>query len=232
MAKELAFHQGRHERTAIHGNERHRRQGAAEMNGARHKLFSRAAFARDKDRRANVLESRNHPQHILNFRRRAGNPIQLGSRIHTLAQKLIFSDQTDFFRHPLQQLAQFFHAKRLLDVVVRALPHGFHGRLDRAVPGHDGDLGARQHLFDFSQQVRAGKAGQFQIADDDIGRRGFHRRQRRLGCLRFGTHEIQTLAHRHAEAADALFIVHDQKAKPRLVFHGFPMVFSTAAISS
>ncbi len=44
--------------------------------------------------------------------------------------------------------------------------------------------------------------------------------------------KIQALADRHAQAADALFVIHDQKAKSRLFLHGFPMVFSTAARSS
>ena len=87
-------------------------------------------------------------------------------------------------------------------------------------------------LFDFSQQVRAGKAGQLQIGDDDIGRRRFDRRERRLGGFRFRADEIQALADGHAKPADALLVIHDQKAKSRFVLHGFPMVFSTAARSS
>ena len=153
-------------------------------------------------------------------------------RIHAFAQELIFGDQLYFLSHPLKQLAQSFHAKRLFDVVVRALSHRFDSGFDRAVPRHDGDFGARQHLFHLSQQVRAGKARQFQIGDDDIGRRGFSQCDRRFGRLRFGADKIQSLAHRHAQAANALFIVYNQKAKARFFFHGFPMVFSTAASSS
>src|ERR1700683_59897 len=232
MAKKFAFHQGRHKRTAVHGNEGHGRQGAAKMNGPRHKLLSRAAFAGDEDRCANILEPRNHPQHVLNFCRGAGNPAELGSGVHALAQELVLGNQAHFLSHPLQQLAQSFHAKRFFDVVVRALPHGLHGRFNRTVPGHDGDLGTRQHLLDFSQQVRAGKTRQLQITDNNINGCGLNRCQRRLGRLRFRTDELQTLSHSHTKPADTLFVVDDQKAKARFFFHGLPMVLSTAAKSS
>ena len=93
------------------------------------------------------------------------------------------------------------------------------------MPGHDGDFGARQQLFDFSQQVRAGKARQLQVGDDNVGRRRFSRRERGFGCLRLRANEIQTLADRHAQAADALFIVHDQESEGAILLSWFPYRF-------
>ena len=76
------------------------------------------------------------------------------------------------------------------------------------------------------------RLGQLQIGDDHVGRLGFNRRERGFGGFGFGANEIQALADGHAQAANTLLVIHDQKAKSRFVPHGLPMVFSTAAISS
>src|SRR5580704_4488227 len=56
--------------------------------------------------------------------------------------------------------------------------------------------------------------------------------ERSFGRLGFGANKVETLADGHAQAADALFIVHDQKAEARFVPHGLPIVFSTASRNS
>ena len=116
----------------------------------------------------------------MNFGGSADDPVEVDVRVHALAQELVFSDEADFFRHALQELAQAFDAKRFFDVVVGALPHGFHGGFDGAVAGHDGHFRARQEFFDFAQQLDAGKAGQLQIGDDEIRRRWFRGIRARL----------------------------------------------------
>src|SRR5215469_1846776 len=68
MAKELAFHQGRDQSAAVHSDEGHLRERAAEMDSPRDKLLAGAAFAGDEDGSAGVLQARHNPQYILDFR--------------------------------------------------------------------------------------------------------------------------------------------------------------------
>jgi len=45
VAEQLTFNQGGDQRTAVHGDEGTAGKNSAEMDGARHQLFARAAFA-------------------------------------------------------------------------------------------------------------------------------------------------------------------------------------------
>ena len=92
----------RHQRAAINGDEWSLCQRAAEMNRTRHQFFSRTAFAGNQYRCTRIFQPRDHPQHVLNVRRRAYNAIKIVFGVHALAQKLIFRNQTNFFRHALQ----------------------------------------------------------------------------------------------------------------------------------
>ena len=76
------------------------------------------------------------------------------------------------------------------------------------------------------------RLGQLQVGDDNVGRLRLNRGERGFGRFRFGANEIQALADGHAQPANTLFIIHDQKPESRFIPHGLPMVFSTAASSS
>jgi hypothetical protein len=69
------------------------------------------------------------------------------------------------FAHRLHDI----HAlERLLDEVVRAFAHGFHGSLDRAVGGHHHHFGVRRHRVQRLDQIEAAHAGQHQVGQHHI----------------------------------------------------------------
>ena len=87
MAEQLAFHQRRDKRTAIHGHKRHLRERPAKMNRARDELFARAAFTGDQHGRARILQPRNHAQNVLNLCRGAGDSVQIDVSVFTRSRK-------------------------------------------------------------------------------------------------------------------------------------------------
>ena len=80
-------------------------------------------------------------------------------------------------------------------------------------------------------KLNAGKARQLQIGDHKSGGIDFERLQCSLGGFRLGAQVTQPLAHRDAQPADALFVIHNQEAQLQFICHGFPIVFSTASIN-
>ena len=132
--------------------------------------------------------------------------------VDTVAEELILRDQTDLLGHPLEQETQFFHPKRLFDVVVGAELHRVHRRLDGAVAGHNGNFAPRQNGFDLAEEFHTRKVGEPQVGHHDVGRLCFEREQRRFGAFGLGASESEVGADGHTQAADALFIVYNQKA--------------------
>ena len=155
IPKQLAFHQRRDERAAIHRHKRSLRHRSAKMNRPRHQLLPCTALSHDQHRRPRVLQPRNHPQHILNFCRCAHDSVEVFFRAHPLAQKLVLGDEPHLLRHALQQQAHLLHAERLLDVVVRSQFHCVHSRLNRSVACHDRHFRARQDGLHLSQKFYA-----------------------------------------------------------------------------
>ena len=70
--------------------------------------------------RLEQARARDHAQHVLNICRGPDDSIKIVFGIDALAQKLIFGDQADFFRHALQEKPHLFHAERFFNVVVSA----------------------------------------------------------------------------------------------------------------
>src|SRR5208283_3002556 len=132
----------------------------------------------------------------------------------------------------LQQQPHLLHTEGLLDVVVGPQFHRVHGRFDRSVPRHDGHFRARQHRLDLFQQFHARLVRQLQVRQHQVRRIRLQPLNRCLRALRLVAVVGQRTANRHAQPADALLIVHNQKFNSQIVAHGFPNVVSTMEISS
>ena len=180
------------------------------MNCARHQLFAGPALARNQYRCARIFEPGNHAHHVLNVRRTADNAVELIRCGHALPQELIFGDQVDFLRHALEQQAHLFNTKGLLDVVVRSQLHGINGGFDGAMTSHDGHFRMGQESFRLLQKFDAGHGWQFQVRQDEVRPIGFQPPQRRFGALRLHANISERVADRHAQAADALLVIHNQ----------------------
>src|SRR5262245_15054354 len=107
------------------------------------------------------------------------------------------------FRNEGLQPVQLLGVERLFDVVVSALPHGLHGRIDGRLSGDDDALGrdaARLHLLEQREPI---KLGHHQVGERDterVAREAVHRflpvesdldlvplvRQNRAQSLRYG----------------------------------------------
>ena len=81
---------------------------------------------------------------------------------------------------------KFLGGERLLEVVESAKPHGLHGRLHRAVGGHDDNLLVRPLLLEFVEERQAILAGHAQVGEDDVEERLGQRRTGLEGILRGG----------------------------------------------
>ena len=154
VTEKFALNQRRHQRTTVHSDKSTSGEGAAEMNSASDKFLAGATFAGDEHGCTGIFEARNHAQNFLNFRRGTDNAVHSSFGIRALAQEFVFLDQANFFRHSAQEKPEFFERrKRLGDVVICAQLHGLHGGFDRAMPGHERNLGAGQKLFYFLQEL-------------------------------------------------------------------------------
>ena len=142
-----------------------------------------------------------------------------GFRIHALAQKFVFLDQANFLRHAPQEQPQLFQRrKRLGDVVVGAKLHGLHRGFDRAVSGHERNLGARQKLFYLLQKLQPRHVRHHHVGQHHVDGLLFEQRQRRLPAFRLQADEAESLADGDAEFADTLLVVDDQQANAKIFF--------------
>ena len=156
VAEQLAFDQRGHQRSAVDRDERTVGKGSAEVHGAGDQFLAGSAFAVDEHWSPRIFQARDHAQHVLNLGGRSDDAVHRGFRVHALAQKLVFFDQADFFRHAPQEQTQFLQRReRLGDVVVGAELHGLDSGFDRAVAGHQRDFGARQKLLYLLQKLQA-----------------------------------------------------------------------------
>src|SRR5262249_10006370 len=97
-----------HQRAAIHGYERPICESPTKMNRPRDQLLPSTALARDQNRRARVLQARNHSQNILYLWRRSHDAVEPALGLNTFAQELVLFDQFDLVGHAPQEKAEFF----------------------------------------------------------------------------------------------------------------------------
>jgi hypothetical protein len=80
---------------------------------------------------------------------------------------LLHDELVDRFRNQCLQPVELLAVQRLLDVVVRALTHGLHGRIDRRLAGDDDALGVDFALLHLLQQRKAIELRHLEIGEDD-----------------------------------------------------------------
>ena len=142
-----------------------------------------------------------------------------GFRIHALAQELVFLDQADLVGHAPQEQPQLLQGREGLgDVVVGAELHGLDGGFNRAMSGHERDLGAGQKLFHFLKEFQSRHVRHDHVAQDNVYRLLFEKSQCRLATLSFQTHKAESLADGDAEFADALLVIDDQQTDTEIFF--------------
>src|SRR5579883_889609 len=220
VAEQFAFDQGGNEGAAVDGDEGAAGERSAEVDGAGDQFLAGAAFAGNEHRGASVFEARNHAQHVLDLGGGADDAVELGLGVHAVAQELVFLDQADLFGHATQEQAQFLQRREGFgDVVIGAELHGLHGGLDRAVAGHDRDLGAREHLLDLLQELQARHLRHDQVGQDHVGRLFLEPGQSGLAAGGFQAYKAQGLPHGDAQAADALLVVNNQQADAKVFAH-------------
>ena len=114
-------------------------------------------------------------------------------------------------RNPLQQQFQFVEAEGLGEVIIGAVLHGLHRRLDRAVPGHHHYDRIGTAGLDLMQRLEATHARQFQIEQNDVDAM---RVDDAIGVLSGLGHErtkAEGLPYLAASFADGAFIVHNDQ---------------------
>src|SRR4029077_11941110 len=233
VAEKLTLDQCGDERAAIHGNKRTIGERPTKMDAARHQFFPGSTLARDQHWSAGIFQPRDHAQHILDFYRGTHNSMQLGVGIYALPQELVLLHQANLLRHPSQEQTQLFQRrKRLADVVIGAQLHGLYRGFHRSMTGHHGNLGAREHFFHSLQKLQSGHVRHDHIGENNV--RGLLLQQGESGFAapRFHADKSEGLTHGHAELADTLLVVNDQKADTQVIAHSaFPMVFCTTEMN-
>jgi hypothetical protein len=75
--------------------------------------------------------------------------------LYFLAEQAVFGLQLQVAHHALQQHFEFDDAERLGHIVVGAIPHGLHRRLNGAAASHHDDDGLRAAFSDAAQSVES-----------------------------------------------------------------------------
>ena len=159
-------------------------------------------------------------------------PSSCVSRIHALAQELILGHQPHFFGHALQAAGAASPRERAFRYS-RRRPCFMASTADSIEPCPvmmATSVRGSASLILRSRSVPE-RLGSFKSVTTISGGAVSSRFERRFGRFRLRAREIQALADGHAQPANALLVVHDQEAKSRFIFHGLPVIFSTAALS-
>ncbi len=108
-----------------------------------------------------------------------------------------------------QEQPQFFQTERFGDVIIGAIFHRLHRRLDRAVAGHYDDDCFRVVLADGVESLHTARAGQFEVEQDHVRASVIEDAVCLFSRLRHLRVEAKTLRHRPAGFADGAVVVHD-----------------------
>ena len=115
-------------------------------------------------------------------------------RVHALAKEFVLLDEADLFRHAAQKQSQLFQwRERFGDVVVSAEFHGLDGGFDRAMPGHQRDLAARQQLLHLFQELESRHVRHDHVGENHVGGLLFEQRERRIAAIGFEAHKAESL---------------------------------------
>ena len=148
---------------------------------------------------------------------------------------LVFFFEANLVGHAAQEKPQFVERRKGLgNVIVGAQFHGLNGGFHRAMSGHDRDLDAGKGFLDLFEKLQSGHAGHDHVGQDHVdGLLLVEHGQGRIAAFGLQTGKAQRLADGHAEAADGLFVVHDQQTNAEIFAHNtaLPIVFSTTAMN-
>ena len=131
-------------------------------------LFPGSAFSRDehRGRRRRDLPEPGHNR--MHRHRIADDPLEAEPLVELLLKLDVRSLQPLRLRRLVGDRPQLVDIQRFGQIGRGPRLHGGHGRLDRAVPGQDHDLGVRQLALRLGQHLEPTHAFHDQIGDDDV----------------------------------------------------------------
>jgi hypothetical protein len=213
VAEEFAFDQRGHERAAVYGDERLVVERSGVMNGARHHFLAGSAFAEDQDGVRTVGGFGNDAIEFLHLRSAAYDAAVTLLRFELLAQHSVFTFELEVIGDALEQELEFIDAEGFGHVLVGAILHGLHGRLHRAIAGHDDDEGFGALGLDVAESFQAARAGQTQIEQNGIDGLGLQQAVGMFGGIGNVSDEAQREGDLAASVANGTLVVDDEQVK-------------------
>src|SRR5579863_3417394 len=213
MTEEFAFDQRRHQRSAIYRNERLVAEWSRVVNGARYHFLARPALAQYQHRMHAVGGLGDDAVELLHLRRPSNDAAEPLFRFHLLAQNAVLGLELQVAAHALQQQLEFVQAEGLGHIVVGAMLHGLHRRLDGSVPGYNDHNRLRPAILDPAQGLQPAGAGQAQIQQHRVKALQV---EQAVGMFRGISHEYRVaerLRHLAAGFTNRALVVHDEQVE-------------------
>jgi hypothetical protein len=139
------------------------------MDDARHQFLADAALAQDEHGGTCGRGQLDLLEHLLHGRTLAEQGPDALPRAHLSAEQTHLAQGSALLEGLVDHHAEAPEVDGLGDVVVRALLHCGHRRLDRGVASQEDDRGRRQLLADPAEQFHAVHAGHDEIGNDEAG---------------------------------------------------------------
>src|SRR5439155_11573824 len=214
VAEELALEHTLGEGIAVDRHERLAHPLAPVVEQARDELFPGSALALDQHARAARGDPSDECQELLGARTLRDHGLGGVAVPHLLAEVAILARQAGELERAADGRPEVVVVERLGHVVESALPHGRHGRGNRAVGGQQDDGEVRPACAEAPQELDTVHLGHPPVGDDDVSRALLERRQRRRAA-RAGLALVAGAAERRGDdAGDARLVVDDEDAGP------------------
>jgi len=141
---------------------------AQAVNRPHEHLLARAALAGDQHGAVGGRDAAGQGENPFHRPALADNALEALVNLQLLPQDDVFADQPRVFPCPLHNHPQLRGREGLAQVVVRALFHGFDGRLDRRMTGNNHDFRRNAGGSDFREYLHAADSRHHQVDQHDV----------------------------------------------------------------
>jgi len=161
---------------------------------------------------------------LLHLRRATDDGSEALLALHLLAQDAILAGKLQVPQNPVQDQPQLFEIEGLGDVVVGALLHRLHRRLDAGIAGHHDHHRLRTAPLDLFQNLQPAQSRQPEIEQHHVDAGRIQHPEGVLGIVRYVGGITDALGNIPATLPDRALIIHNEQIQQvglRLVLYRF-----------